>query len=356
MAGLSAALQLVRPGFRLEAAFELQPGRITGLNGASGAGKTTLLRCLAGLQRADDGHIALGRETWYDQQAGTWLPAHRRRIGYVAQEDDLFPHLDVRGNLALAGRRDREGGALLAALGVEELLARPVAGLSGGQAQRVRVARALLRDAPLLLLDEPLNMLDIAARATLLEVLAEQVSATGRIALLTSHAPEDIAQVAAETIVLQQGRVQMHGPTATVLNDTELAVSAGPRAGALLACRYTDQPGEHGLQALQIGDRRGHGVLWIAAPPRPAGTGAGVYVHARDVSLARTAAADSSIQNILPARIQAIRPRSDNLVMVELRVDGQTLHACITHRAQARLQLAEGEAVYAQIKSVSLLG
>ncbi len=352
MAGLTAAFSLSRAGFRLQAQFQLAPGRITGLNGPSGAGKTTLLRCLAGLERPDAGCLTVNNTDWYNQQ-GAWRPPQQRAIGYVAQENDLFPHLDVRGNLALAGYQGAtRQDALLAALGVLDWLHRPVAGLSGGQAQRVRLARALLRDAPLLLLDEPFNMLDVAARSQLLECLRNHLRETRAICLLTSHAPEDLAQCAEETILLENGLIRRLGPTAEVLSDPDVAFQAGTRAGALLQCVYTGAAPEDGLSALQI---EGSGTLWIAATPGAAGSPARLYIHARDVSLARTAATDSSIQNIVPASIRAIRSRDDALVMVELALGSQTVHACITRRAQAHLRLQPGQAVYAQIKSVSLL-
>jgi molybdate transport system ATP-binding protein len=144
---IEARLQLRRDGgFTLDVDLSL-PGRgVSMLFGPSGCGKTTVLRCLAGLERAAAGRVAVGGEVWQD--TGSFVPAHARAVGVVFQDAALFPHLTVRGNLDYAQRRIPAGqakpplDAAIELLGIEPLLARRSDGLSGGERQRVAIARA----------------------------------------------------------------------------------------------------------------------------------------------------------------------------------------------------------------------
>ena len=140
--------ELQRGDFGLDVDLELPLRGISGVLGASGAGKTSLLRCIAGLERPASGKLLVADEIWQDSSAGIWRDAHEREVGYVFQEPRLFPHLDVRGNIEYGRRRCRHRAAknldqIVALLGLENLLRRNTAELSGGEAKRVAIARAL---------------------------------------------------------------------------------------------------------------------------------------------------------------------------------------------------------------------
>ncbi len=145
--------------------------RVLAIEGLSGCGKTSTLNAIAGLLRPLEGRIAIDGRVLFDRALGIDLPVHTRRIGYVFQDLRLFPHLDVRGNLRYgmhAGAPARFGfDDVVGLLGIDGLLARRIANLSGGEAQRVAIGRALLAQPSLLLLDEPLSSLDGARRAEL---------------------------------------------------------------------------------------------------------------------------------------------------------------------------------------------
>ena len=153
------------------------PDGLTLLWGPSGVGKTSVLNMVAGLLRPDAGHVRVDGETLFDGTRGVDLPAHRRRLGYVFQDGRLFPHMRVRANLLygyrLAPPEDRwmTLQEVVAFLGIEPLMDRWPKSLSGGEAQRVAIGRALLSGARALLLDEPLASIDPARRSGIIEVM-----------------------------------------------------------------------------------------------------------------------------------------------------------------------------------------
>src|SRR5262249_41313012 len=161
---LSVAVTHRLGDFTLDAAFDAAEG-LTALFGRSGAGKTSLVNAIAGLIRPDRGRIVVDGEALTDTESGRFIPAHRRRIGYVFQEGRLFPHLSGRQNLLCGGgfagvRGGGEIDGVVALLGIGGLLGRRPAGLSGGEKQRVALGRALLAQPRLLIMDEPLASLD----------------------------------------------------------------------------------------------------------------------------------------------------------------------------------------------------
>lgn len=194
--------------FALDVAFEVPARGVTGLFGPSGSGKTTLLRCLAGLERLA-GSLRVGDAVWQD--ARSFVPTERRRVGYVFQGANLLPHLSVRGNLAYAAKRAPAGpfafGEVIARTGIAVLLDRAPARLSGGESQRVAIARALLGQPRLLLMDEPLTGLDGDARAELLEALAALLPSIDLPTFYVSHDPAEIARLGNRRITLAAGRI-----------------------------------------------------------------------------------------------------------------------------------------------------
>jgi ABC-type sulfate/molybdate transport systems ATPase subunit len=216
---------VVEPG-RLDARFSLDDGETLAVLGPNGAGKSTLLDVLSGLVRPDVGHVRLGGVTLVatgDDERDVWVAPHARGVALLAQEALLFPHLSVRDNVAFgprsAGRARAEARAIaddwlgrVDATGLAD--ARP-SRLSGGQAQRVAVARALATEPRLLLLDEPFGALDAgvapAMRRLLSQVLAD------RTVVIVTHDPLDALALADRVIVLDGGRIIEQGPTREVL-------------------------------------------------------------------------------------------------------------------------------------------
>lgn len=218
MSGLTCHAVLAGRG--LDVAFAVAEGETVALLGSNGAGKSTVVQILAGLLRPDHGRATLAGRVLFD--AGTWLPPHTRGTALLAQEPLLFPHLSVRDNVAFGPRSagaTRAASRLLAdewlaQAEVADLADRRPAELSGGQAQRVAVARALAAHPSLLLLDEPMTALDVAAvpaqRMLLHRVLAD------RTVILVTHDPLDALALADRVVVLDDGRIVETGPTRAV--------------------------------------------------------------------------------------------------------------------------------------------
>ena len=204
---LEIDVQLRRGGFSRHVRI-VEDARVLALTGPSGAGKTSLLNAVAGLLRPQSGRIAIDRRVLFDSAAGIDVPMHRRRIGYVFQDARLFPHRDVRGNL-LYGRHAVRGeaaafelDAVVELLGIGRLLRRRPANLSGGEAQRVAIGRALLSQPAILLLDEPLSALDQARREELIPWL-QRVRDEVRLPMVyVSHTQEDVRRIAEAVHVL----------------------------------------------------------------------------------------------------------------------------------------------------------
>ena len=172
---------------------------VVALFAPSGAGKTSLLNLVAGLTKPDTGRIAIAGETLFDSAAGVDLPPERRRIGYVFQDRRLFPHLTVRANLRY-GRGDAAAdiAPTLDLLGIGHLLDRWPAHLSGGEAQRVAIGRALLAAPRVLLFDEPLSHLDRARRDEILALIRALRDETGLPMLYVTHDASEIDALGAE--------------------------------------------------------------------------------------------------------------------------------------------------------------
>lgn len=183
------------------------PG-LTGLHGPSGAGKTSVLNMVAGLLAPDAGRIVVGGEVLFDSAAGIDLPPERRRAGYVFQDGRLFPHLRVRANL-LYGQRLADPGdrwisleEVTGFLGVEHLLDRWPRTLSGGEAQRVAIGRALLSAPRFLLMDEPLASLDAARRDGIMSVIERVRDELGLPILYVSHDRAELERLATTLVAL----------------------------------------------------------------------------------------------------------------------------------------------------------
>ncbi|WP_091463684.1 ABC transporter ATP-binding protein [Micromonospora inyonensis] len=222
--GLAAHLVVERVGFRLDVRLRVAAGEVVALLGPNGAGKTTALRALAGLQPLTAGHVTLDGRDLDRPATRSWIPPERRRVGVVFQDHLLFPHLSAVENVAFGPRRqglDRRAARALARdwldrVGLADHVARRPRQLSGGQAQRVAVARALAVGPALLLLDEPLAALDARTRLDIRAELQRHLAAHSGAVLLVTHDPLDALVLADRLVVVEAGRVVQEGDATTV--------------------------------------------------------------------------------------------------------------------------------------------
>ncbi len=217
---LKAGLKLRLENLELDISLEL--GAIpVAVIGPNGSGKTTLLRLLAGALRPDEGLIEVGEQPWCDSRKRLNKPIEERRVGYVPQGYCLFPHLTVSENIAFgltsgAHRLSREAASKSAAdmlrrFDCLELGARHPETLSGGEQQRIALARALVVNPQLLLLDEPLAALDSVARRSVRQLLANALKQLDCPSLLVTHELSDLKALDCQIIVLEQGRIVQQG-------------------------------------------------------------------------------------------------------------------------------------------------
>lgn len=213
-----------------EFSIPLFPSSLTAFYGPSGSGKTTLLRCISGLDSPDSGMISMGEEIWVDTQRKLNLPPYRRNIGYVVQEDALFPHLRVEENVAYAlkkklgiSRREIKTRVshVLQKTGIEKLASRWPETLSGGEKRRVALARAIARQPRLLLLDEPLNGLDFKAKEEIRQLIEEIAYEGSCLTIMISHEKAEVIQMARYVGIISCGKLLQFGETSHVLSAPE---------------------------------------------------------------------------------------------------------------------------------------
>ena len=342
--------------FELEVAFRAD-APIVGLFGRSGAGKTSLVNALAGIARPQRGHIVVNGETLFDSRRGVDVPPERRRLGYVFQDDLLFPHLAVEANLLYGFHRAPATARVIAPahiidlLGLRSLLHRLPDALSGGEKQRVAIGRALLAQPRLLLMDEPLASLDIARRDEVLRYVELLRDDLGIPIVYVSHSIAEITRLADTVVLLSEGRAIAVGDVDEVMGRPDLRPQTGRyEAGAVVDTVVAAHDSTYGLTTLKFDG----GELTVPNVEALVGERVRVRIRARDVSLAVTRPTGLSIVNVLPGTLVAFADDGGPIVEARLRVGDTALQARITRRSRVELGLAEGQVVYALIKAVSL--
>ena len=316
-----------------EVALSVAPGETVAILGPNGAGKSTLLGLTAGLLRADSGRAVLDDTVLFDSVGGSFTPPHRRGVSLLAQEPLLFPHLSALENVAFGPRSAGVPRAAaratarhwLAEVEALDLADRRPAQLSGGQAQRVAVARALASDPKLLLLDEPMAALDVSVAPALRRMLRRVLA--GRTVLIVTHDILDAFTLADRVVVLDGGRIVDQGPTREVLERPRSAFTAGLAALNLLVGVRS----QRGIRLADGSEISGASDLVVGAS-----AAAAVRPSAVRVSLDEPAAA-----NRLRGEVLDLEPRGDLV-----RVRSARLAADLAPALVADLDLAPGAAVW----------
>lgn len=341
-------------GFELRADFDAPEG-ITVLFGPSGSGKTTLINAVAGLVTPDRGRIALGERVLFDGVKRINQPAYKRGVGYVFQDARLFPHLSVEANLNY-GRKlaamppgEAEFDRIVKLLGIGGLLARRPATLSGGEAQRVALGRALLSGPKVLLADEPLAALDRARKGELLPYF-ERLRDEGEMPILyVTHSVSELGRLANHVVTLEAGTASGLRAPADVLADPSLVPGGVRGVGAMISAAVVGHHAD-GLSELDAGGVR----LFLPKVAQDIGAHLRVRIAASDVILSRHKPEGLSALNILQAKVIGLREGEGPGAIVALETAAGQLQARITRRSAKALGLGVGAEVYAIVKTVSI--
>jgi molybdate transport system ATP-binding protein len=338
---LEADIRVQRGTLTVEAGFTVTDGEVLALLGPNGAGKSTLVRVLAGLLPPDAGRVAVDGTTW--DGATTHVPAHERSVGMVFQDALLFPHLSVVDNVAF-GLRTRKVAKAAARAAAESWLARVhlegfgdrrPAELSGGQAQRAALARALVVDPAVLLLDEPLSALDARTRLTVRAELRRHLAEFPGSTVLVTHDPVDAMALADRVVVVEDGRIVQAGPPAEVARAPRTDYVARLVGLALL-------PGTAEGRTVRL---EGGGTVAVAEE-----ASGPVFAAVRPESVALYLdPPHGSPRNVWPARLVSATPHG---ATVRCELAGEVpLIADVTATAFAELGLAPGAEVWATVKA-----
>jgi molybdate transport system ATP-binding protein len=332
----------------VEAGIDVDDGETVALLGPNGSGKSTLLGVLAGLVRPTVGRVELGGEVLTDVgpgRPGVMVAPHARRTALLGQDALLFPHLDALENVAFGPRsrgtnraRARAGAQRwLDEVGVGELAARRPRQLSGGQAQRVAVARALAAEPRILLLDEPMAALDVAVQPALRQVLRRVLAE--RTALVVTHDPLDALLLADRVVVMEAGHIVEQGPSSDVLGRPRSAFAA--RLAGLNVVRGTWRQGAVHTDGMVV-----HGL--VEGEPPTDNEPALAAFRPQAVAVYREEV-HGSPRNTFPVTVTDVEPRA-GLV----RVHAGDLAADVTVQAAADLELAPGSRVTFTVKATEV--
>ncbi len=352
-----AVRKRLSPSFELDVNLLAEPG-VTMLFGRSGSGKTTVLRLVAGLLRPDHGRIVIGDRRLFDSAASIDTPVRQRRIGYVFQQLALFPHLTVAGNieygiahLDTAARRERSR-AIADSFHIGHLLGRRPDAVSGGERQRTALARALVTDPDVLLLDEPLSALDYVTQARIMDDLRAWNEVRRIPVLYVTHAHREVFSLGDRVVVLDGGRVSAEGTPYDVMEmpgSEPLAQMVGFEnffSGVVTARRPDAATMTCRLDGSAID-------LEVPATPPEAGLMVRIGLRAGDILLAIEEPRGLSARNVLRGHIASLR-RDGPTVAADVTVaDATTFRVHLTPGARESLQLSVGLPVWLIVKTHS---
>ena len=341
--------------FELLVAFSTPPG-ITILFGPSGAGKTTLLDCIAGLTTPDDGQLTVAQKTLFDSVQGVNLPPQSRRVGYVFQDLALFPHLSAEQNVryGLASlpvdESRRKSAAILESFRAAHLHARKPREISGGERQRVGLARALVTDPCVLLLDEPLAGLDVTTKSTIIDDLRLWNQAHGIPILYVTHSREEVFALGEQVIVLEAGRILAQGtPHEVMTAPREETVAQLAGFENIFEATVIAAHEDRGTMTCRLGGSK----VEIETPLVRAEVGSAlrVGIRAGDILLATIEPRGLSARNLIPGRVVSLTQRD---MIVVAKVDcGVEVEVHLTLAARDSLALQPGRQIWLVVKTHS---
>ena len=349
-----ARFHLSRGSFTLDVDFRLPDSGVTGVFGPSGCGKTTLLRCLAGLEKSVTGRLTVNGTVW--QSDREFAPPHHRSIGYVFQDMRLFDHLSVLGNLTYGLRRtppqSRKIGLeeTVEVLRIGDLLDRRPNSLSGGEARRVAIGRALLSSPVMLLLDEPLTGLDSSRKTELLPFL-ERVNEEIKIPIVfAGHDIDEVCRLCDSVLSMENGSVKKSGPVAKVMAELDPYLY-GSHVVARINATVGAYDDDRKLLSVELANAR---KLQLPADGRPQADRIRLFIYARDVGVTPDGSTDQESVAVLEGTIAAVYPSRSSYTVLEFEADGVRLYSLVPRTIFDRLGVAAGARASAIIRHVHI--
>ncbi|MBA6224555.1 molybdenum ABC transporter ATP-binding protein [Colwellia sp. MB02u-18] len=333
---------------------------ITGIYGDSGSGKSSLLRVIAGLEPRAKGQVSLNGTVLQDSDNKAFIKAEKRQIGLVFQDSRLFPHLSVYQNLAYGAKRQTNRQLtiekVLALTQLNQLQHQNVTLLSGGEKQRVSIARALLAEPKLLLLDEPFSALDKSTKSQMLTILKAIQQQLQLPMLYVSHSLSELQYIADQLVVVSAGKITQVAPIHQAIHQLNSRGETSPKTS--LSLTIAEHLPDYGLTRLTLPAKKSTSknhniylpILEQSNSQRLISQQLPCIIYARDISISKTKPEHSSIVNHLPASISVIQYNKTN-ALVTLKANEQEFYAQISLWSAKRMALTTESKVYIQFKA-----
>lgn len=359
---LSITLNTTLDDFSLSINHVIPTLGITGIFGHSGSGKSTLLRSIAGLEKRVDGTITLNNNCLFDSFNNVFVKPEKRKIGLVFQDGRLFPHLNVIDNINYGYQRCSNNTLnidnIIKLTQLESLKYKKISQLSGGEKQRTAIARAILAEPELLLLDEPLSALDNTSKALMLALLLNVQRELNIPMLYVSHSITELQQISDNLLVMNKGKVTHFGNVHQVIHSLNNSQNIQPQTS--LALPIKEHLPEYGLTSLLLKkveaiENQSNKDIVLYLPLIPHETlfkekTVRCFITADDISISLHQATESSIVNHFQASILAIQQQKNN-VLVTLNCHSHTFYSSISLWSAQRLSLNINDLIYIQFKA-----
>jgi len=336
--------------FSVDVEFSSDSMGITVLAGPSGSGKTTIINMISGLLTPDEGKIFIKDRLLFDSEKKINCPVEQRQCGYIFQDGRLFPHMNVRRNLLYGRHSDHSMlKETVRLLGIEHLLDRMPAKLSGGEKQRVAIGRALLMRPRILLMDEPLASLDPQRKDELLTYIDRIPEQFGIPVFYVTHSVQEILRLSDILIRVDKGRIESSGRPGGEYHGLGVSDGNGEYI-SVFDCELKKFDDEFGIITAKFHG----GVLRILADLPPVEPVIRAAIRASDVTISLERPENISTSNIFKGTIRNLEEISGHSVLVHCDI-GSPLVARISRASAVRLGLKPGEKVYLLVKVVSMI-